>query len=289
MSHFRVLNIGNVEENMQSYNEQDEMLFCHVECTEEFKEDYQKYNEDGKTIEEFFHDWNGSETIYIKENVSEIDENDIPQNSYCVVKRNEDGSEELLACFSWYNPNAKYDYYSEYSAEQIKDLLIFKDTADNDYLTVKDIDWRGMLDASKEKRRKYYKHIVEVLGHAPAHKPFSVFEKAYNNFKDAKNAYLEQEDVKAFFEKEKPFLTSFYILDEFLCSEDEYAENSSLPFFAMNIDGEWFEEGEMGWFGIVANEKASKEWNTINKEIVERLSNEEYLQDLSVTILDCHI
>lgn len=289
MSHFRVLNIGNVEENMQSYNEQDEELFQHIENTEEFKEDYKKYNEDGKTIEEFFQHWNGSETIYVKENVSEVNEEDIPQNPYCVVKRNEDGSEELLAGYSWYNPNAKYDYYTPYSEEERKDLFILKDGADNDFLTVKDIDWRGMLEASKEKRRKGYKHIVEVLGHAPAHKPFSEFEKEYKDFEDAKKAYLEQEDVETFFEKEKPFWVGFYILDNYLCSEDEYAEKADLPFFAMNIEGEWTEKGKMGWWACVSNEKSEKEWSDINKEIVDRLSNEEYLQDLSVTILDCHI
>ena len=48
MSHFRVLNIGNVEENMQSYNEQDEEFFQHVNRTEEFKEDYKKYNQNKK-------------------------------------------------------------------------------------------------------------------------------------------------------------------------------------------------------------------------------------------------
>ena len=289
MSHFRVLNIGNVEENMQPYNEQDEELFQHVNRTEEFKEDYKKYNEDGKTIEEFFQDWNGSETIYVKENVSEVNEKDIPQNPYCVAKRNEDGSEELLAGYSWYNPNAKYDYYTPYSEEEIKDLLILKGTADNDFLTVKDIDWRGMLEASKEERRKDYKHIVEVLGHAPAHKPFSEFEKEYKDFEEAKKAYSEQEDVEAFFEKEAPFWVEFYILDEYLCGEDEYAEKTTLPFFAMNIDGEWVEKGKMGWWAIVIDKKNSKEWSENCKEIVDRLSKEEYLQDLSVTVLDCHI
>lgn len=289
MSHFRVLNIGNVEENMHSYNEYDEEFFQHVERTEEFKEKYKKYNKDGKSLKDFFQDFDGSETIYVKENLSEISEKNIPQNSYCVVKRNEDGSEELLAGYYWYNPYAKYDYYTLYSEEERKNLLILKDTADKDFLTVKDIDWRGMLDVSKETRRKNYKHIVEVLGHAPAHKPFFEFEKKYKDFEVAKNAYLEQEDVEAFFEKETPFWVEFFILDEYLCSEDEYAEKASLPFFAMNINGEWDEKGEMGYFAIVTNEKTSKEWNTINKEIVERLSKEEYLQDLSVNILDCHI
>lgn len=287
MSHFRVLDIGNVEENMQSYNEQDEEYFQHVNRTEGDKKDYEKYAE-GRGFEEFFKDWCGADTIYVKEDESES-YGKIPQNSYCVVKRNDDGTEELLASYGWCNPNAKYDYYGEYSTEERKDLLILKDDADKDYPTVKDVDWRGMLKRSQDKRRANYKHVVEVLGHAPAHKPFTEFEKEFADREEARKAYEEQEDVKNYFEKEKPFWVPFYILDNFLCSEDEYAEKSDLPFFAMNIEGKWFEEGEMGWWGCVSNEKSEKEWSDINKEIVEHLTTDETLQDLDVTILDCHI
>lgn len=287
MSHFRVLNIGNVEENMKSYNEQDEEYFQHVKRTEEYKKDYEKYAE-GRGFEEFFSDWCGADTLYVKEDESET-YGKIPQNNYCVVKRNDDGTEELLAAYGWHNPNAKYDYYGEYSTEEREDLLILKDGADKDYPTVKDVDWRGMLKRSQDKRRANYKHIVEILGHAPAHKPFTEFEKEFADREEAKKAYQEQDDVKNFFEKEKPFWVTFYILDNYLCSEDEYAEKANLPFFAMNIEGKWFEEGEMGWWACVSNEKSEKEWSDINKDIVERLSTEEGLQNLVVTILDCHI
>ena len=160
--------------------------------------------------------------VKLKRGEEEIKPEDIPQSNYCVVKLNEDGSEELLKCYGYSNPEAKYDYYSEYTAEETKELLTLKDVVeDPDYITVKDVDWNGMLEKRKGYRREDYKHVVEVLGHAPAHKPFTEFKKEYEDENEARKAYEEQEDVKNYFEKEKPFWVLFYILDNFLCSEDE--------------------------------------------------------------------
>ena len=288
MSHFRVLSIGNVVENMQSYNEQDESYFEHVDRTEEDKKDYEEHAE-GRGFKEFFEDWCGADTIYVKEDEREC-YGCIPQNSYCVVKRNDNGTEELLASYGWWNPYAKYDYYTEYSEVETKKLLILKnENLDPSDVSVFDVDWKAMLENAKEERRNCYKHIVEILGHTPAHKPFTWFEKEIADEKEARKSYEMQEDVKNFLEKEKPFFCRFDILDNYLCSEDEYAQKAALPFMSINIDGNWIEKGKVGWFGCVSDEKTEGEWSSINKEIVERLTTDEYLQDLKVTILDCHI
>ena len=57
-----------------------------------------------------------------------------------------------------------------------------------------------------------------------------------------------------------------------------------LKTFAVLKDGEWYERGKMGWWGITTNEMDETSWD---KEIVE------FLRDLPdytlISIYDCHI
>lgn len=57
----------------------------------------------------------------------------------------------------------------------------------------------------------------------------------------------------------------------------------SLP-FCFVIDGEWVEKGEMGWFGMTANEMSNDEWNKKMMEIMERLPS-----DSECYLVDFHI
>lgn len=54
--------------------------------------------------------------------------------------------------------------------------------------------------------------------------------------------------------------------------------------FAIVQAGEWYERGEMGWFGCVSNEKEKDVWEEEVKKLLEGLSD-----DTLLTILDCHI
>lgn len=54
--------------------------------------------------------------------------------------------------------------------------------------------------------------------------------------------------------------------------------------FALLKDGEWYERGEMGWWGIVSNEKPEDEWESEFKKLLEGLSDETL-----ISIYDCHI
>jgi len=56
---------------------------------------------------------------------------------------------------------------------------------------------------------------------------------------------------------------------------------SSVP-FCLVVDGEWFERGEMGWWGITSNEK--DDWNEIFHDILSKLPD-----DSEVTLVDFHI
>lgn len=55
------------------------------------------------------------------------------------------------------------------------------------------------------------------------------------------------------------------------------------PFAYVTPDGNWHEQGEMGWFACVSNEKDKESWKTEFKEFVKTLD------DVIVTVVDCHI
>ena len=87
-----------------------------------------------------------------------------------------------------------------------------------------------------------------------------------------------------------------------LMKDFEYTENSAdqgikkdidlekmrkediIPTFAILIDGKWYQEGEMGWFGMASNLKDSKEWHKEFDKLLEKVSGNKLL-----TIVDCHI
>ena len=54
--------------------------------------------------------------------------------------------------------------------------------------------------------------------------------------------------------------------------------------FAMLIDGEWIEKGQMGWFGMTANEMSDKKWE---KEVRKKIKSMD--PNTKVTVVDCHI
>ncbi len=57
-----------------------------------------------------------------------------------------------------------------------------------------------------------------------------------------------------------------------------------IPTFAILIDGKWYEEGNMGWWGMVSNKKEDKDWNKEFEKLLEKVPNNKLL-----TIVDCHI
>lgn len=62
-------------------------------------------------------------------------------------------------------------------------------------------------------------------------------------------------------------------------------EKSPIPFAYVTPSGIWFENGQMGWFGAVANEQDADKWEKQFKDYVKKLDG----QGASVTVLDCHI
>jgi hypothetical protein len=54
--------------------------------------------------------------------------------------------------------------------------------------------------------------------------------------------------------------------------------------FSVLKDGEWFERGEMGWWGITSNEKPDEVWDTEFNKLINELP-----EDTLLSVYDCHI
>ena len=54
--------------------------------------------------------------------------------------------------------------------------------------------------------------------------------------------------------------------------------------WAVLMDGQWSERGEMGWFGMSSNEKPEGDWQAAVQELIDGLP-----ADKIITVVDCHI
>ena len=182
------------------------------------------------------------------------------------------------ACEDWYggaideegnlyyvsNPNAKWDWYvvggrwsgyftkkagaeGEIGEPGVMTPPVTDETL-ADVIKVKDIDWEAMDKVEKERRGKLYDEYD-----AKTNTPF-IWSKA---------------EVEA--------LTT-------LSREDYQNRPISHATHAVLHSGEWYERGEMGWWGIVSNETDEKVWDEKFQSFIDSLDPES-----EVTIVDCHI
>lgn len=79
----------------------------------------------------------------------------------------------------------------------------------------------------------------------------------------------------------------YFDVDQLLCTREEYcqrARNSACSTFAVLKDGVWYERGQMGWFGCVADEQDTDTWSAQFAALLDGLPD-----DTLLTVVDCHI
>ncbi|UGY15215.1 zinc finger-like domain-containing protein [Bradyrhizobium septentrionale] len=103
-----------------------------------------------------------------------------------------------------------------------------------------------------------------------------------------REAYRGQQVLK---DLEEAKLVSFFDDDEIIglfwmsrADRATRARNNALRTFAVVKDGQWYERGEMGWFGCVADEKDSEQWSREFAALLDGLPPETWL-----AVVDCHI
>jgi hypothetical protein len=236
------------------------------------------------------------------------------EHKYGYTLVNEKG--EVTATIDRTNPNAKWDWYQV--GGRWNGYFKLKDgtlglmgkpgiqTMDKDYEPPKgnradqcikaDIDLDGMRQEAADEAGETYDKVIAIIGDLP--RPMSWEEVQVTcrtgeldekgepkvDWKKAREVYNSQPAVEALRNNQDTF---WYEVDNFRVSREQYVErarNGALATFAVVKDGKWFERGEMGWWGIVRDEKDRDDWHIQFSLLIDGLPDNTLL-----TVVDCHI
>jgi len=145
------------------------------------------------------------------------------------------------------------------------------------------VDFEGRMKEAAFEAEKEYRQ-AHIIMDGRTFKPWSECYEEFEDIQDARDFYHGQDVVKDL----KKVFDSFYdTLEDYLKSREDFVSmkaNSSISTFAVLKDGQWYERGDMGWFGCVSDEKDQNDWNGEFKDLIDTIPD-----DKCLTIVDCHI
>ena len=214
------------------------------------------------------------------------------------------GRDETTGRYGYYeNPNAKWDWYQlggrwtgffkvKIGAEgrQGDPGLMTPDARHGwaDQIYKRDVDFEGMAeDAIRQANEKYNAFEEAIKDVEPFRTPWNEFREQFDNIDDARKAYWQIPFIKA----TKDLCLMSDPVEKFKILEDNprqayvnEARASAFATFAVIVDGKWYERGEMGWWGIVSDEKDKDEWLSQLYGLIVNAP-----EDTLFSVFDCHI
>lgn len=210
----------------------------------------------------------------------------------------------------WHNPNAKWDWWqlggrwagflmvkkgSNTAGRGSQTLLARDDMYEGDPLRADcarlgDIDWDGMFKAAVDRAGKRWDaEMAEIAkrdkSEAEWRVQFSEMDaEIMSRFKRMCEHYRLSETWESY---RLWSLNPLFSDVNFLDTKDRasHVAKVSVPStFAFLKDGQWGERGEMGWFGLVRDEKDCGAWEKEFEQMLETLP-----EDTMIWIVDCHI
>jgi len=253
----------------------EQIEYAHSNLLKNIKEEF------SSTIEPFnkeeWEKWlknNNLDSVYVKQKMDK----DYYRNYEEYIKRyygyKYNDSFEAFGYF--YNPNAKWDWYQiggrwsgfwtlKEGKEGIQGekswAIVDNDIPSNecDIAKIKDIDFEAMSKKSQIRAEKNWNSCWEEY-------PLEYDEEGKDKNSIRKLIYGIDPDNS-------------------LEAKQKYIENSKIcSTFAVLKDGEWYEKGEVGWWGMVSNEKDQAEWDKEFEKLLKSFDPETY-----VAVVDCHI
>lgn len=259
MSHFTVAvavkDIKDLEKVMERFNENDEKYMTTFveadETIEELRQDYNDPKEDYKkyTFDEFLSRVWG----YIQ------------KNGKVGYYTNED------AKWDWYMIGGRW-------SNMLKSIRRY-DKCDFEVKKYIELDapFREALEKKKVLFDSYIKHIKGKYTY-----------KKLKDFETGKE-YREQEiftAIEQFIGKSgnifDPYNPEYFCFGDFDLFKKKIYDDTVTTYAFIDIHGNWYEKGEMGWFGMSSNE--NPDWGTKWKEIYDSVP-----EDYTIVIVDCHI
>ena len=123
-----------------------------------------------------------------------------------------------------------------------------------------DIDFAGMAEQGLQESSENYDKFLEK----------------YENDKECKTHHPQFD-----FGIKGEMIDEVFILET---KESYVKRHSGFVTFSVLKDGQWFERGEMGWWGAISNEKPDEIWDTEFNKLINELPEETLL-----SVYDCHI
>lgn len=298
MSHFSVLVIGeNPEQQLAPYHEfectgDDNEFVQNVDITAEIQE----LIDGGKTLDEAL-DWHGIEGDAIVTDVEDVGVKACKFN-FAVVK---DGV--LVSATQRTNPNAKWDWYqlggrwngffkakagSESGVKGSVGIMTeLAPAAWVDQLKKGDIDLEGMMQTAIEEATKAFdKFETAAAGRVvPDFKEVLESVGGMENIDKARKQYNETPVIQDLRKEQIGVWDN--PSEVYGCGREEFVRrrtNSLIVPFAFIYDGEWYQKGDMGWWGMSTDEMTQDEWNAKVLELFSSLPD-----DTLVSLFDCHI
>lgn len=281
MSHFTVLVIGeNVEEQLAPYHEFectgcDDKYIEDIDETEEVKEAYKKHKKEYSSLTDFSKEYYGREPVKEKD----LDIND-SKYKYGYTLVNEKG--KVIKIISRTNPNSKWDWYVV-GGRWAGSLKLKKDVAKSKY-NDPNFSWGWDKESKKEVLEK---DVVDS-----ARKKDIDFSRDEEKYKKAERFWelkIEKQEPKTEEDKEMlkfDFYKEEYYLKRYKDKKTFATLRSEFSTHAVIKNGEWIEQGEMGWFGChSATPDQESKWDKgFFHRFICKLPDNTLL-----TVVDCHI
>jgi len=295
MSHFNVIVIGDdLEKQLAPYHE--------FECTgndDQYVQDFDITDEVRTEIEirglknglEYF----GLDKKIVKSE-NEVDKSGLHKYRYVVIQNG-----HIVKAIKRTNPNVKWDWYSiggrwtgYFSLKPgVIPVLgtpgVFGNKPDKhtgDQARLKDIDIEGMRCRAEDEAKADFDYWQKIFIEHGKPESWTSIRDRISDFDKVHEQYRSQPAIKAYYNSEQAFLmecpVKIFGFDRNIYIQ-KCRDNALTP-FAFVKDGKWYERGNMGWFGVVMNQKDRDEWSLQFNQLLENLH-----PDTLLTIVDCHI
>jgi hypothetical protein len=253
---------------------------------------------DTKTFSQFCEDWFGHRIVPFG---TQPDKSETHKYGFTIIDENG----EVVRTVDRTNPNKKWDWYkmggrwNGFFKLKAGRCAVIGEPGSNkldpeyeepsvdraDQCMKADIDVEGMRhEAAKKAADRYDLFAAATEGMPPAMTWQQVVDKNNKDYDAARTEYNDQPAVKALKENKE---TVWFEYDDFVGGRTKYIERarkSAISTFAVVKDGQWYEKGEMGWWGIVHDEKDEDVWLQQFSSLIDSLP-----ENTLLTIVDCHI
>lgn len=185
------------------------------------------------------------------------------------------------------NPNRKWDWWVVGGRWSGSLLLKGTNTRVNQ-ARKRAIDFDKMRDQAGMEAAEQYDKVTKIVDGRAWLSWKEVLEKHVNDIDTAREEFHAQDVIKDFLRPENRDMFGFFEdFSSYKLTREKYiarARASAVSFFALLKDGQWYERGEMGWWGVVSDEKDIDTWNQKFQELLDSLPDNTLL-----TVVDCHI